>query len=103
MNKIRKQSCQSIPATIIFKLNINKWREKEVYSEESKNFVFFIGACDAGVAEKEAHNKVDGICNTCGFEPKLMLSSAEIDSDTTEVVFVFSVENNPGILCMELA
>ncbi len=58
--------------------------------------------CETGVTEKEAHNKVDGICNTCGFEPKLMLSSAEIDSDTTEVVFVLSVEDNPGILGMEL-
>lgn len=53
--------------------------------------------CYVQATEAAEHEKVDGVCIECGFNPTVTLTSTEITQGETEIEIVVSITDNPGI------
>lgn len=59
--------------------------------------------CYSQSTELEAHTLRNGVCTTCGFNPSITVSSAEVDASTSQVALSISVTDNPGITGLMLS
>jgi hypothetical protein len=57
--------------------------------------------CGEKASEDEAHHKINGICDICGYDPALTISSTTAQKGAT-VSIVVSVADNPGVVGMQL-
>ena len=53
--------------------------------------------CETVGSEPEAHNKVDGVCTVCGFNPTIEIASVTVAPGEKQVAISISVKDNPGI------
>lgn len=58
--------------------------------------------CGTAATELEAHVKVEGVCNVCGFDPAIVVSEAAFSEDGNTVILTVSVSDNPGIIGLQL-
>ncbi len=58
--------------------------------------------CGGYKTEEELHNKQEGVCNVCGYDPTMMMTSVAVYAGETQVQVVVSVVDNPGITGLEM-
>jgi hypothetical protein len=58
--------------------------------------------CGGYETEEEPHNKQEGICNTCGYNPTMEMTSVYVHAGESQIQVIVSVIDNPGIIGLEM-
>lgn len=76
-------------------------KESSWVKERDSHFKLF-ECCNTPDTASEAHQKQNGVCSVCGFNPTISASSVSL-TDGTRVSVAVSLSDNPGILGLELS
>lgn len=58
--------------------------------------------CGTNETEEESHEKVDGVCTVCGFDPTIRMEPLIVTQGSDTVVVTIAVEDNPGMIGLQL-
>ena len=84
-------------------LNANVHSGDEVWVKHVNTHSKAYDCCGAQIVDEENHSKVNGVCSVCGYDPVIKMSSTTTPAGIPKVVLTVSVEDNPGIVGLELS
>lgn len=58
--------------------------------------------CGAAISSPEKHNKVNGVCSVCGFDPIIKVSRVDA-LENGKITVAISINDNPGLLGLEIS